>query len=439
MSSEIQTVSFKTLGCRLNQSETDAIEAKFRERNYTVVPFGETADLTIINTCTVTNEADRAGRYEIRKAVRFSRKGRIVVTGCYAQIKPEEIRTIDGVDLILGNQEKYKIFDYLDRLEKGKEEEPLVFVTDSRKLDSIAADGFVSAASRTRAFLKIQDGCDYYCSFCIIPFARGRARSRPFYEALDEAKKLADLGYREIVLTGVNIGTYCSEENGRPRRFVDLVDRLQQIGGLARLRISSIEPNTVTDSLLMLMGRSKVICPHLHIPIQSASDALLSAMRRKYRRARIERLMDKIKTMIPEAGVGTDIIIGFPDETEERFEETLRFVETAGFSYLHIFPFSPRDGTPAAKLANAVPLDVIRRRAGALRAVSKKLRADFASRFVGRTLSVLFEEPDGDLQAGYTPNYIRVRVRSNTDWQGELREVRMGTRLLSPAALKTAS
>ncbi len=415
----ISTASFKTLGCRLNHAEMDALAMRLADRGVTIRPFGEPVDLTVINTCTVTNDADKDSRYAIRQAIRKSPKGRIVVTGCYAQMSPEAVRAIEGVDLVLDNAEKNHLIAYLGGWVAREE----VSDDPERGRQNLFE---VTGPNRTRANLKIQDGCDYHCSFCIIPFARGHAQSLNFGNIVKEAEDLVARGIKEIVLTGVNIGTYYSEENGRPRRFVDLVNRLQETEGLARLRISSIEPNTVTDSLLKLMSRSKVVCPHLHIPIQSASDAILAAMRRKYRRNRLERLMDKIRNAMPEAGIGTDVIVGFPGETEKEFEETHRFIETEGFSYLHVFPFSTRNGTAAEKLREPVPSEEIHRRAGILRELDERLQANFKNRFHGCTLSVLFEEPEADLQVGYTPNYLRVRVTSKRDLRGEIREVKFG-------------
>lgn len=402
-----KTVTFKTLGCRLNQAEMDAVAMRLRARGLEILPFGEPADLTVINTCTVTQDADRDSRYAIRQAIRKSPRGRIVVTGCYAQMRPEAVRAIDGVDLVLDNSEKHRLVDYLELPQSEKFEKPV----------------WRDEVSRTRALLKIQDGCDYHCSFCIIPFARGRARSLAFNNLIREAEDLVAQGFKEIVLTGVNIGTYCSEENGKPRRFVDLVDRLQEIEGLARLRISSIEPNTVTASLLRLMGRSSVICPHLHIPIQSASDDILFAMRRKYRKAKLQRLMDRIRQKVPEAGIGTDVIVGFPGETEAYFQETVSFLETSGFSYVHVFPFSAREGTPASKMRDRIPEEVVRKRTKILRNLSMKLRAGFARDFLGKQMPVLFEEPRKLFQTGLTPNYLRVLIPSTTDLRGTVHNV----------------
>lgn len=408
MQTSIQTASFKTLGCRLNQAEMDALARRLQDCGVHILPFGREVDLTVVNTCTVTSDADRDSRYAIRQAIRRSPRGRVVVTGCYAQMSPAAVKAIDGVDLVLDNREKMNLLEHLK------------FQVPDIHASGIEAS---SSESKTRSTLKVQDGCDYHCTFCIIPFARGRAQSPPFPDVVREAEGLVARGFREIVLTGVNIGTYCSEENGKPRRLVDLIGRLQEIDGLARLRISSIEPNTVTDALLKLMSRSDTICPHLHIPIQSASDPILAAMRRKYRRARLEALMEKIRTAIPDAGIGTDVIAGFPGETDALFEETLRFVESAGFSYLHAFPYSARAGTAASKLADAVPTDVIHRRVNLLRELSLELHARFARRFAGRTLPVLFECPEGEIQTGLTGNYLRVQFPSSHSLRGHVRDV----------------
>jgi threonylcarbamoyladenosine tRNA methylthiotransferase MtaB len=411
----IGTVSFKTLGCRLNQAEMESLAARLAARGVRVLPFGEPADLTVVNTCTVTRDADRDSRYAIRRAIRNSPQGRVVVTGCYAQMSPEAVRAINGVDLVLGNDEKMRLPDFLDgQLPKSD--------ADFEGLEK-------TAASKTRANIKIQDGCDYHCSFCIIPFARGRARSLDFSSIVREAHDLVARGFREIVLTGVNIGTYYSEENGRPRRLVDLVDRIQEIEGLARLRISSIEPNTVTDALLRLMSRSEVVCPHLHVPIQSASDPILAAMRRKYRSPRLRRLLDRIRNHLPEAAIGTDVIAGFPGETGNLFAETLRFLETAGFSHLHVFPFSPRAGTAAAKLADPVPTQEITARAEALLNLGRSLLESYRNRFLGRTLPVLFEEsPREGLQQGRTPNYLKIQTPGCGNWRGQIRDVSLHDR-----------
>ena len=299
----IRRVSFHTLGCKLNQAETAAIAALFARRGYEVVPFRQAADLTYINTCTVTNEADAKSRQIIRQAVRASPGGRVVAVGCYAQVRPEEVAVgcyaqvrpeevaaLDGVDMVLGTHEKYQIFDLLDRLEEGKRERPLVLVTDTGDLETYDESPFISATSRTRAFLKVQEGCDYACSYCIIPMARGRARSRPLASCLSEVRRLVAEGFREVVLTGVNVGTWVDGDH----RLHHLLAQVSDVAGLRRIRVSSIEPNLVTDELLKVVAERENICPHFHVPLQHASDRILRAMRRRYTMADYRRVMDRI-------------------------------------------------------------------------------------------------------------------------------------------------
>lgn len=421
----IRSVSFKTLGCKLNQSETDAIEAKFRDRGFSVIAYGAPADLTIVNTCTVTNDADSGSRAAIRHAIRTSPAGRIAVTGCYAQVSPDEIKAIAGVDLVLGSDEKYKIFDHLDALKNGKLEEPLVYVNDQGEFDSVSEDGFVSATSRARAFLKVQEGCDYYCSYCIIPFSRGRARSRSYDDAIAEAKKLAEQGYQELVLTGINIGTYSDDSSGTTRRIADLLDGLQNVPGIKRIRLSSIEPNTVSDDLLALIRDSSVLCPHMHIPVQGGNDDQLAAMNRKYAIEEYANLMARFREFLPQAALGTDIIVGFPGETEAHFDNTLAFIQKSPFTYLHVFRYSPRKGTVAAKLKNPVDPQIVKRRAAILHETNKMLKNAYARRFLGQTLPVLFDQNKDGIQTGYTPNYIPVSVVATDSLRKRILPVRL--------------
>lgn len=420
----IQSVSVKTLGCKLNQSESDAIATKFAERGMRIVEFGERADLTVINTCTVTNDAARGSRAAIRQAIRNSPQGRIAVTGCYAQISPRKIEAIAGVDLILGSDEKYRIFDHLDKIVGGKLETPLTFVNDRGEFDSVSEDGFISATSRTRAFLKVQDGCDYHCTYCIIPFARGRARSRSLHDAIDEARRLADKGFQEIVITGINVGTY-RWANGRIYNLADLLDGLQNVDGIARIRLSSIEPNTVTDELLALVRDSQVICPHLHIPLQSGHDEILHAMGRKYRLEDYARLMEKFRVHLPDAALGTDVIVGFPGETDKHFAATHAFITACPFTYLHIFRYSPRDGTAAVRLPSPADGEAAKYRSRILYETHTMMKSAYARRFIGRTLPVLFDHSEASPYCGYTPNYIRVAVAANQDLAGKIIDIRL--------------
>jgi threonylcarbamoyladenosine tRNA methylthiotransferase MtaB len=393
MQTPIRHASFKTLGCRLNQAEMEALQARLAGCGIKILPFGESVDLTVINTCTVTQDADRDSRYAIRTAIRKSPRGRIVVTGCYAQMRPDQIRAIDGVDLVLGNDEKPALLKHLGLVEEEVE--------------------FPLATFRTRANLKIQDGCDYHCSFCIIPFARGRAQSRDFSAVVRDAEVLVDQGLKEIVLTGVNIGTYYDRASNA--RFPDLLDKLSLLPGDFRIRISSIEPNTVTNRLLKLMAGREKICPHLHVPIQSGSDVILASMRRKYRRARLERLAREFHHLLPDGSLGTDVIVGFPGETEEDFEKTVMLLEDEAFSYVHVFPYSDREGTISSKLVGHLSKEMIRQRSGILTELSLRLKRRFAQKFVNTFQPVLFEEGEDGLFSGYTPHYLRVRIPSRED------------------------
>ncbi|MEE9466628.1 MAG: tRNA (N(6)-L-threonylcarbamoyladenosine(37)-C(2))-methylthiotransferase MtaB, partial [Candidatus Neomarinimicrobiota bacterium] len=348
---DIRRASFHTLGCKLNQAETAAVAAQFRERGIEIVPFRQPADLTYINTCTVTHTADSKSRQAIRQAVSASPGGRVVVAGCYSQIKPAEVASLEGVDLILGAREKFQVLNLLTEMVGNRTGRPLVYVTDSDELQTYDESSFISATSRTRAFLKVQEGCDYQCSYCIIPAARGRARSRLLADCLSEANRLVTAGYRELVLTGVNVGTWREGD----LEFADLLEEVSDITGLRRLRISSIEPNLITPRLLELMAHHDNICPHLHVPLQHAADRILGAMHRRYKLADYRAVLKRIMSAIPEAAVGADVIVGFPGETQADFDLLAEALREMPLTYLHIFRYSARDGTVAASMADQVP------------------------------------------------------------------------------------
>jgi len=420
--SHIKTVSFHTLGCKLNQSETDAIAADFKRNGFEIVPFRSAADLTVINTCTVTNEADSKSRQIIRNAIKASPQGRIVAMGCYAQINPEDLSAINGIDMVLGTNEKYRLLEYITQLETKVVDKPLVYVNESGDIENYRESEFISATGRTRAYLKIQEGCDYFCSYCIIPFARGKARSRQIVECLAEAKSLVDRGYRELVLTGINIGTWQDGSN----KLVDLLDSLSIIPGLDRIRISSIEPNTISDDILHLLADRPTICPHLHIPLQSGSPEVLNRMRRKYQLTEYFDLADRIGNIVPDVAWGTDLIVGFPGETEAEFAETLAVVEQLPFSYLHIFRYSERDGTIAAKLPNRVDFHVKKKRASILREMGAKKKQVYNRRFLNTVQPVLFEMVGkDDLVSGMTPNYIRVKIAGDESFKNKICQVHL--------------
>ena len=407
-----------TLGCRLNQSETQALAEQLTAQGYDLVPFGEDADLGIINTCTVTHEADAKSRQMIRGFIRRNPNAYTAVVGCYAQMGHAALRTIPGIDLIVGNQEKMNLLHYVA---EGKNDAPIV-VRDRIVRDDFTLDFPEEQAIRRRANLKVQDGCDFMCSFCIIPFARGRARSRALPNVLDEARSLVARGARELVLTGVNIGTY----GWNDRDILAVVDALDGIEGLDRIRISSIEPTTIPEALFERMADpAHALVPYLHIPLQSGSDAVLSRMKRRYTRAEFEGFIAKAAAAVPDLGIGTDVLVGMPGETDADFEETCAVLTDGPIAYAHVFKYSEREGTPAVKYPDKVPADTMQRRSARVRAISERKRQVFARARVGQEVEVLFEHAEQGFWSGYTGNYIRVAARSNEDLTNRLATVRV--------------
>jgi threonylcarbamoyladenosine tRNA methylthiotransferase MtaB len=402
----MQTVSFHTLGCKLNLAETSTIGRQFIGRGFKVVDFGEQADVCVINTCSVTARADRECRQIIRRALRAPKRPFVVVTGCYAQLEPAEVASIEGVDLVLGSREKFEIFDHLDGLEKKLY--PEVFVSDISSVDSFGPAASSEVGNRTRAFLKVQDGCDYNCSFCTIPLARGVSRSQGLEQCFTQARDLVRQGFKEIVLTGVNVGDY-GRKTGTS--LLALLESLSGIAGLERLRISSIEPNLLTSDIIRFVATTPVMCKHFHIPLQSGDDAILGLMRRRYTTARYAEVVHRIKEEVPDCGIGVDVIVGFPGEREEHFGNTCRFLSELPVSYLHVFTYSERPDTPAAAFANHVEPRVRFKRNEALRNIGARKRRVFHEHMLGRSLQVLLEgDVEGDHRLGFTDNYIRVAV-----------------------------
>lgn len=414
---ELQTktkkVALHTLGCRLNSSETGAITQGFKDRGYDIVDFGESADVIFINTCTVTDAADSTCRNLIRKAHASSPEGKIVVAGCYAQMEPEKIAGMQGVDLVLGNSEKYKVFDYLD--EEGENQ---IHVDKSWDFHGAAT---TTADSRTRAFLKIQDGCNYVCSFCIIPFARGRSRAISIKDAVIEAQKLVKNGFKEIVLTGVNIGEY---EQNSGEKLHDLVANLLAIDGLERFRLSSVEPNTITDELIDVLKSSPKVMDHFHIPMQSGDDEILSAMKRKYTVNDYKKVIYKLMAAFPNAGIGADIIVGFPGETKEQFERTFNLTRELPLTHFHVFPYSKRKNTAAAKMENHIHHGEKKQRVKSLLMFGDAKLNLFSEDQIGKKTKVLFEQRNKyGLFEGYSSNYVRVQVQTDLDLTNEICEV----------------
>jgi len=409
-----------TLGCRLNQSETTLLEERLRAEGYEIVPFEDaTADLGIVNTCTVTREADAKSRKAIRGFIRRNPGAYVAVIGCYSQMGHRALAEIEGVDLIVGNQEKLNVLDYV---RAGKNEQPLV-VRDQFVRDDFVIESSGDQPFSRRANLKIQDGCDFMCSFCVIPFARGRARSREFGNLLDEARHLVARGAKELVLTGVNIGTYAHEG----RTMLDVIDALNDIDGLLRIRISSIEPTTIPVELFDRMNDpAHALTPYLHIPMQSGSDHVLGLMRRKYSRAELRDFVTLAAARVPDICIGTDILVGTPGESESDFADTCSLLADGPFDYAHVFKYSERDGTAAVRMDGKVSEDEKNRRSAVIRALSGRKLAAFHAKYEDKAVEVLFEMQENGLWSGYTGNYLRVAAGSDDILENELREVIVG-------------
>lgn len=410
MSQFQRTAAFHTLGCKLNFAETSTIARQLTEAGYDKVSFDEKANVYVINTCSVTENADRECKLHVKRAMKANPDGLVVIVGCYAQLKPEEISQIEGVDLVLGAKEKFNILSYLDDLEKS-ENEGIVHSCEIEETDFFI--GSYSIGDRTRAFLKVQDGCDYKCTYCTIPLARGISRSDTIENVLKNAKEIAERDIKEIVLTGVNIGDYGKGEFGNKRHehtFLDLIAELDQVEGIERIRISSIEPNLLKDESIELVSKSKSFVPHFHIPLQSGSDELLKKMKRRYLTKLYTDRVNKIREVMPDAAIGVDVIVGFPGETEELFMETYNFLNELPITYLHVFTYSERENTEAAEMKGIVPIPERKRRNKMLRILSEKKKMAFYQTQLGKTLPVLWEHENKDGKMfGFTENYVRVQ------------------------------
>lgn len=411
-----KNVAFYTLGCKLNFSETSTIARNFSQEGFNRVDFSEQADIYVINTCSVTDNADKRFKTIVKQAIKVNPEAFIIAIGCYAQLRPQELADVKGVDLVLGATEKFKITDYLNDLTKNDFGE--IHSCEIEKADFYV--GSYSIGDRTRAFLKVQDGCDYKCTFCTIPLARGISRSDTLNNVLQNAKEISEKGIKEIVLTGVNIGDYGKGEFGNKKHehtFFELVQALDTVEGIERLRISSIEPNLLKNETIEFVAQSKSFVPHFHIPLQSGSDALLKKMKRRYNKALYIDRVSKIKEMIPHACIGVDVIVGFPGETEQLFLETYNFLNTLDISYLHVFTYSERDNTLAIEMDGVVAKNVRTKRSKMLRGLSVKKRRAFYESQLGTSRTVLFEgeNKEGYIH-GFTENYVRVK----TPWNPEL-------------------
>lgn len=413
--------SLHTVGCRLNQAETALLRARLQEGGYDVVEFGKPTDLLVLNTCSVTENAEKDCRYLIRRTLRHSPQAFVAVTGCYAQTGAESLGRLPGIDLIVGGQHKMSLPDLLPASLR-KRPSPRLLHTKTIDREDFVHEG-VAAYRSVRANLKIQDGCNFMCSFCIIPFARGRERSRRLDDILREAEGLAAKGHRELVLTGVNIGRY----DHAGHTILDVIQRLEAIPGIARIRISSIEPTTIPEALVEYMVTSPKLCRYLHVPLQSGDDDTLRAMHRRYRVREYRDFIGMALRRVPDLGLGTDLMVGFPGEDERRFANTVALASDLPFSYFHVFSYSPRPGTAALRLHDPVPARVVAARSRRLAELSRAKRLAFNQRHMGSTLPVLFEEtsPDG-LEVGLTGNYVRVGVRSPEPLTNSIRDVLVG-------------
>ncbi len=414
------TALFHTFGCKLNFSETSSVARMFSEKGIRRVQSGETPDIVVVNTCSVTDVADKKCRQAINRFARLYPEAVIVVTGCYAQLKSDEIAAIHGVDIVAGTDRKLELLDYLDRwLENRRTESYITPLTDIRKFDPSCSRG-----DRTRYFLKVQDGCDYWCSYCTIPKARGRSRSGTIESIVDQARQVAEEGGKEIVLTGVNIGDF---GKGRDDTFFDLIKALDNVDGIERYRISSIEPNLLTDEMIEWVASSRRFMPHFHIPLQAGSDEVLRLMRRHYDTALFRHRVERIREVMPHAFIGVDLIVGARGETDELFERSRDYVESLDISRLHVFPYSERPGTRALDIDYVVPQEVKHRRTNVMLRISEHKLADFASRFSGTVRPVLLEhQRPRRPMTGFTDNYLKVEVKPVAEYANKVVPVMLG-------------
>lgn len=422
-----KAVAIYTLGCKVNQTESAAIGEMFKEHGYTITDFNQAADVYVINTCTVTHLGDRKSRQMIRRAAKTNPDALIVVTGCYAQTSPGEILEIPGVDLVVGTSDKNKIVELVEKAAEKTTPQPLKAVGDIFSQHEFKEMPTVTESGKTRAFIKVQEGCNNYCAYCVIPYARGPLRSRRPESIAAEVKKLVENGFKEVVLTGIHTGAY-GLDFADGTELSTLLKKIVDIPGLARLRLSSVEPNDITPELIDIAARSKVFCRHLHIPMQSGDDRVLKAMRRRYTTARFAQLIDDICTKIPDIAITTDVIVGFPGETDEMFKNTYRFCQEMAFAAMHVFKYSPRRGTAAADFPNQVPASKKEERSSRLIALSEQMAENYAAKFIGQTAEVLAEQQvhgHSGRWEGLTDTYLRVEFDASGDLHGKFVPVKL--------------
>lgn len=422
----MRRIAFYTLGCKVNQADTASMEAIFKSAGYKVVGFNEDADVYLVNTCVVTNTGQRKSRQIINRAVRHNPMALTVVTGCYPQTAPDEVRAIDGVDVIIGNQERARIVELVEQALTSKRDDILDNVQKMTVDTRFEELGAGTETNKTRAFLKIQEGCNQYCTYCIIPFARGPLRSRSLDSIKEEITKLVAAGYKEVVLIGIHLGCYGKElaKDGVKLSLYDAVEAALSVPGVERLRLGSLESVEVETRLMELMAKEPRLCHHLHLPLQSGCDKVLKAMHRPYDTARFAELLKEIRSYVPDVAITTDIIVGFPGETEEDFEETLAFARSCGFAKMHIFPYSKRKGTPAEKMPNQVEEQVKQERAARLSELDKEMQHEAMTYWIGKDVTVQFEQPvDDNHVEGLCGAYMRVVVEGGQELCDQIRTV----------------
>ena len=413
-----KTASFYTLGCKLNFSETSTIARDLENEGFARVEFESGADIYVINTCSVTDQADKKCRNVVRRALKYNSSAFIVVIGCYAQLKPKEISSIKGVDLVLGAQEKFNLKSFLHDIEKRKETQ-----IENKHIKHVNEfyPGY-SKGDRVRSFFKVQDGCNYFCSFCTIPLARGKSRSANVEETMVKAREIASSEVKEVVLTGVNIGDF---GYGTKERLIDLLIELDKLEQINRFRISSIEPDLLSNEIIEFVYKSKRFVPHFHIPLQSGSDILLKSMRRRYNTELYKSRIEKIKDLMPKACIGVDVIVGYPGETEEEFNKTVHFLKSLPISYLHVFTYSERANTTAPRMGKIVPMEERRKRSKQLRILSLKLKQQFYQNNLGKTEKVLLENQEDGYHYGFTENYVKVKLPAQKVKKNEIVSVKL--------------
>jgi len=416
-------VAFVTLGCKTNQYETDALMDIFYKNRYEVVDFDDFSDVYVINTCTVTNVSDKKSRQMIRRAKKSNPDGLVVVVGCYAQISPDEVSAIEDVDIVIGTDSRSAIINYIEDYKAGLTEKPYVIVEDIMKIKVFEEMSVSSITTHTRAFIKIQEGCNQYCTYCIIPYARGHVRSRSLQHVLDEIEALTQKGYIEFVLTGIHIGSYGLDLDGVS--VIDLLEAIQKIEGVQRIRLGSVEPRLISDDFIRRIQLLDKLCDHFHLSLQSGSDSVLKRMNRKYTAEAFSKAVDRLRGLYGKPSITTDIIVGFPGETDAEFEETMAFVRHIRFSEIHVFQFSKREGTPAATMSDQVDSSIKKVRSERLIALAQQLGQDYKKSFVGDKVELLIEERKGPEITGHTKNYLKVSISDpdNIAKQGEVHTV----------------